>query len=160
MVWMGSKANIAAIMALSVADLEDGIAFWALAEKQWLGLDKTDTTSTANSRSCFTATGGGRWFLSRDSVVIANTTPTGAAATGTRWIYQENNAVNNYDSVLTYVYNGTAWVELDARMRVHTDTPASLSKTPNSDREMWLDTTTGILYHAFSGGWVAGGAVS
>ncbi len=157
MVWMGSKANIAAIVALSVADLEDGIAFWALAEKQWLGLDKT-STATANSKSCWNATGGGRWFVDSTATVIATTLPTGAAATGTRWVYQEG--IETYDSVVSYYYNGTAWVELDARMRVHTDTPASLSKTPNSDREMWLDTTTGILYHAFSGGWVAGGAVS
>jgi hypothetical protein len=41
-------------------------------------------------------------------------------------------------------------------MRVHTNTPASVSKTPNSDREMWKDTSTDILYHAFNGGWVAG----
>jgi hypothetical protein len=156
MVWMGSKANIAAIVALSVTDLEDGIVFYASAEKVWLALAKTDTTSTANSKSCYAATGGGRWFISRDSTVVANTTPTGAAATGTKWIYQENNAVNNYDSVLTYVYNGTAWVEMDARMRVHTDTPASVSKTPNSARETWRDTTTGILYRPFNGGWVAG----
>jgi hypothetical protein len=160
MAWMGSKTNIAAITALNVSTLQDGILFFALVEKVWLTLVKTDTTSTANSKSCFTATGGGRWFLSRDSTVIADTLPTGAAATGTKWVYQENNAVNNYDSVLTYVYNGTAWVELDARMRVHTDTPASVSKTPNSDREVWRDTTTGILYHAFSGGWVAGEGAS
>ncbi len=156
MPWMGSKANIAAIVALSVTDLEDGIVFYASAEKVWLALAKTDTTSTANSKSCYTATGGGRWFISRDSTVVATTTPTGAAAIGTRWIYQENGAVNNYDSVLTYVYNGTTWVELDARMRVHTNTPASVSKTPNSARETWRDTSTGILYRPFNGGWVAG----
>jgi hypothetical protein len=152
---MGSKANIAAIVALSVADLEDGIVFYASAEKVWLALAKTDTTSTANSKSCYTATGGGRWFISRDSTVIATTTPTGAAATGTRWIYQENGAVNSYDSVISYVYNGTAWIEIDTRMRVHSGTPATLTKTPNSDREAWKDTTTGIVYTAFSGGWVA-----
>ena len=58
MVWMGSKANIATITALSVTDLEDGIVFYASAEKTWLALAKTDTTSTANSKSCYTATGG------------------------------------------------------------------------------------------------------
>jgi hypothetical protein len=157
---MGSKANIATITALSVTDLEDGIVFYASAEKVWLALAKTDTTSTANSKSCFTATGGGRWFLSRDSTVVATTTPTGAAAIGTRWIYQENGAVNNYDSVISYIYNGTAWVETDARMRVHTDTPASVSKTPNSERETWLDTSTGLMYVAFSGGWVWAGATN
>jgi hypothetical protein len=156
---MGSKANIAAIVALSVTDLEDGIVFYASAEKVWLALAKTDTTSTANSKSCFTATGGGRWFISRDSTVVATTTPTGAAAIGTRWIYQENGAVNTYDSVLSYVYNGTAWVETDTRMRLHTGTPASLSKTPNSNRETWKDTSTGTVYTAFNGGWIeaAGG---
>ena len=157
MPWMGSKANIAAIVALDVTTLQDGIAFWAIAEKTWLALVKTDTTSTANSKSCFTATGGGRWFISRDSTVVATTTPTGAAATGTRWVYQENGAVNTYDSVLSYVYNGTAWVEVDARMRLHTNTPASLTKTPNSNRESWKDTSTGTVYHAFNNGWVAGG---
>ncbi len=159
MVWMGSKANIAAIVALSVTDLEDGIVFYASAEKVWLALAKTDTTSTANSKSCYTATGGGRWFISRDSTVVATTTPTGAAAIGTRWIYQENGAVNTYDSVLSYVYNGTAWVETDTRMRLHTGTPASLSKTPNSNRETWKDTSTGTVYTAFNGGWIeaAGG---
>jgi hypothetical protein len=156
---MGSKANIAAIVALSVTDLEDGIVFYASAEKVWLALAKTDTTSTANSKSCYTATGGGRWFISRDSTVVATTTPTGAAAIGTRWIYQENGAVNTYDSVLSYVYNGTAWVETDTRMRLHTGTPASLSKTPNSNRETWKDTSTGTVYTAFNGGWIeaAGG---
>jgi hypothetical protein len=153
---MGSRANIAAITALDVTDYQDGILFFALAEKTWLVLTKSDTTSTANSKSCFTATGGGRWFISRDSTVVATTTPTGAAAIGTRWIYQENGAVNTYDSVLSYVYNGTAWVEVDARMRLHTNTPASLTKTPNSAREVWRNTTTGILYRAFNGGWVAG----
>ena len=159
MVWMGSKANIAVITALSVTDLEDGIVFYASAEKTWLALAKTDTTSTANSKSCYTATGGGRWFISRDSTVVATTTPTGAAAIGTRWIYQENGAVNTYDSVLSYVYNGTAWVETDTRMRLHTGTPASLSKTPNSNRETWKDTSTGTVYTAFNGGWIeaAGG---
>jgi hypothetical protein len=159
MAWMGSKTNIAAITALSVANLEDGIVFYASAEKVWLALAKTDTTSTANSKSCYTATGGGRWFISRDSTVVATTTPTGAAAIGTRWIYQENGAVNTYDSVLSYVYNGTAWVETDTRMRLHTGTPASLSKTPNSNRETWKDTSTGTVYTAFNGGWIeaAGG---
>jgi hypothetical protein len=160
MPWMGSKANIAAIVALDVTTLQDGITFWAIAEKTWLALVKTDTTSTANSKSCYTATGGGRWFISRDSTVVATTTPTGAAAIGTRWIYQENGAVNTYDSVLSYVYNGTAWVEVDARMRLHTNTPASLTKTPNSNRESWKDTSTGIVYNAFNGGWVAGGGAS
>jgi hypothetical protein len=146
-------------VALSVTDLEDGIVFYASAEKVWLALAKTDTTSTANSKSCYTATGGGRWFISRDSTVVATTTPTGAAAIGTRWIYQENGAVNTYDSVLSYVYNGTAWVETDTRMRLHTGTPASLSKTPNSNRETWKDTSTGTVYTAFNGGWIeaAGG---
>jgi hypothetical protein len=156
---MGSKTNIAAIVALDVTTLQDGITFWAIAEKTWLALVKTDTTSTANSKSCFTATGGGRWFISRDSTVVATTTPTGAAAIGTRWIYQENGAVNTYDSVLSYVYNGTAWVETDTRMRLHTGTPDSLSKTPNSNRESWKDTSTGTVYTAFNNGWVvaAGG---
>ena len=156
MPWMGSRASIAAITALNVTDYQDGILFFALAEKTWLALTKTDTTSTVNSKSCFTATGGGRWFISRDSTVVATTTPTGAAAIGTRWIYQENGAVNTYDSVLSYVYNGTAWVEVDARMRLHTNTPASLTKTPNSNRESWKDTSTGVVYDAFNGGWVAG----
>ena len=156
MPWMGSRASIAAITALDVTDYQDGILFFALAEKTWLVLTKSDTTSTANSKSCFTATGGGRWFISRDSTVVATTTPTGAAAVGTRGIYQENGVVNTYDSVLSYVYNGTAWVEVDARMRLHTNTPASLTKTPNSAREVWRNTTTGILYRAFNGGWVAG----
>jgi hypothetical protein len=88
--------------------------------------------------------------------VVASTLPTGGAATGTRWLYQENGAVNSYDSVISYIYNGTAWVETDARMRVHTNTPASVSKTPNSARETWRDTSTGILYRPFNGGWVAG----
>ena len=157
MAWMGSKVNIAAITALNVTDYQDGILFFALAEKVWLVLEKTNTTAIANGRSCFTATGGGRWFLPRDSEVVANTTPTGGAATGTRWRYQENNAANSYDSVISYIYNGTTWVEIDTRMRLHTGTPASLSKTPNSNRESWKDTSTGIVYTAFNGGWVAGG---
>ena len=157
---MGSRASIAAITALDVTDYQDGILFFALAEKTWLALVKTDTTSTANSKSCFTATGGGRWFISRDSTVVATTTPTGAAATGTRWVYQENGAINDYDSVLSYVYNGTTWVEIDARMRLHTSTPDTLTKTPNSNREIWKDTSTGMVYHAFNGGWVAGGGSS
>lgn len=160
MAWMGSRANIAAITALDVTDYQDGILFFALAEKKWLVLEKTDTTSTVNNKSCWLATGGGRWFLSSDSTVVATITPTGAAATGTKWVYQENGAVNTYDSVITYIYNGTDWIEIDARIRLHTDTPASLSKTPNSNRETWRDTTTGILYHAFSGGWVAGEGAS
>lgn len=160
MAWMGSRANVAAVVALDVTDFQDGILFYALAEKKWLVLVKTDTTSTANSKSCWTATGGGRWFLSSDSMVVATTTPTGAAATGTRWIYQENGAVNSYDSVITYVYNGTAWVEIDTRLRLHAGTPASLSKTPNSDRESWKDTTSGTIYTAFSGGWVVSGGGS
>lgn len=160
MPWMGSKTNIAAITTLDINDYQDGILFFALAEKVWLVLEKTNTTAVVNGKSCFTATGGGRWFLSRDSTVVATTMPTGAAATGTRWIYQENDAVENYNSVITYYYNGTAWIELDARMRVHTDTPNSLFLYPNSDRETWRDTTTGILYRAFNGGWVAGEGAS
>ena len=156
MPWMGSRASIAAITALDVTDYQDGILFFALAEKTWLVLTKSDTTSTANSKSCFTATGGGRWFISRDSTVVATTTPTGAAAIGTRWIYQENGAVNTYDSVISFVFNGTTWVEIDTRMRLHTGTPASLTKTPNSNRESWKDTSTGVVYHAFNNGWVAG----
>ena len=159
MPWMGSRASIAAITALDVTDYQDGILFFALAEKTWLALTKTDTTSTVNSKSCFTATGGGRWFISRDSTVVATTTPTGAAAIGTRWIYQENNAANTYDSVISYYYNGTTWVELDTRLRLYAGIPDSLLKTPNSDRESWKDTTTGTVYSAFNGGWVvaAGG---
>lgn len=156
---MATQTNIAAIVAMDVTGLEDGIIFWAQAESCWLGLNKS-STATANSKSCWTAVGTGRWFLSRDSEVIANTTPTGGAATGTRWLYQENNAVNTYDSVISYYFNGTVWVELDARMRLHTSTPDTLTKVPNSDREIWKDTSTGMVYHAFSGGWVAGGAVS
>ena len=157
---MATQTNIAAIVALNTTTLEDGIIFWARAEKTWLGLDKT-STATANSKSCFTATGGtGRWFVSSDTEVFANTLPTGAAATGTRWRYQENNAVNTYDSVISFVYDGTVWVETDTRMRLHAGTPASLSKSPNSDREQWIDTTTGTIYTAFSGGWVTGGGAS
>jgi hypothetical protein len=157
---MATQTNIAAIVALNITTLEDGIIFWARAEKTWLGLDKT-STATANSKSCYTATGGtGRWFVSSDTEVSANTLPTGAAATGTRWRYQENNAVNSYDSVISYIYNGTTWVEVDTRMRLHTGTPDSLSKTPNSNRESWKDTSTGIVYTAFNGGWVAGGGSS
>ncbi len=33
MPWMGSKANIAAIVALNVADLQDGIVYFASTEK-------------------------------------------------------------------------------------------------------------------------------
>jgi hypothetical protein len=157
---MGSKANIAAIVALSVTDLEDGIVFYASAEKVWLALAKTDTTSTANSKSCFTATGGGRWFLSRDSTVIADTLPTGAAATGTKWVYQEDGAVKSYDSVISYQYNGSAWVEMGTRVRLHAGDPTSVSKLPNSDRETWRNTTTGVSYHAFNGGWVTGEGAS
>lgn len=160
MAWMGSKANIAAIVALNVTDLQDGIVFWAIAEKKWLSLDKSNTTATTNDKSCWAATGGGRWFLSCDSTVVSSTQPAGAAATGTKWIWQENSAVNSYDSVITYVYNGTAWVEIDTRMRVHAGTPASLSKTPNSDRESWKDTTDGTVYTAFSGGWIVSGGAS
>lgn len=156
---MATRTNIAAIVALDVTDLQDGIMFFALSEKTWLCLDKT-STATTNSKSCWAATGGGRWFLFRDSEVIATTAPTGGAATGTRWLYQENGAVNSYDSVISYIYNGTDWVELIPRMRIHAGTPASLSKTPNSDREAWKDTTTGIVYTAFSGGWVVSGAAS
>lgn len=160
MAWMGSRANIAAIVALDVTDFQDGILFYALTEKKWLVLEKTDTTSTVNNKSCWLATGGGRWFLSSDSTVVATTTPTGAAATGTRWVYQENGAVNDYDSVITYRNTGTTWVEEDTRLRLHTDTPASLGKTPNSDREFWKDTSTGTVYTAFSGGWVVSGGAS
>jgi len=154
MPWMGSKANIAAIVALNVADLQDGIVYFASTEKAWLVLEKTNTTATANDKSCFTAIGGGRWFLSRDSKVVATTIPTGAAAIGTRWVYQENGAVNSYDSVISYIYNGTTWIELDARVRISTGTPASLSKTPNSNRESWLNTTTGVVSNALNGSWV------
>lgn len=159
MAWTGSRASIAAIVALDTTDYPDGIAFWAAAEMKWLGLNKT-SADTVNSKTCWTATGSGRWFIDSTATVIANTTPVGGAATGTRWIYQENNAVNTYDSVISYVYNGSAWVETDTRMRLHTSTPDTLTKTPNSDREIWKDTSTGMVYHAFSGGWVAGGAVS
>ena len=38
MPWMGSLANIAAITALNVTDYQDGILFFALAEKTWLAL--------------------------------------------------------------------------------------------------------------------------
>lgn len=160
MAWMGSRTNIAAIVALDVTDFQDGILFYALAEKKWLVLEKTDTTSTVNNKSCWLATGGGRWFISSDSTVVATTTPTGVAATGTKWVYQENGAVNTYDSVISYYFNGTVWVEQDTRMRLHTSTPDTLTKTPNSDREIWKDTSTGMVYHAFSGGWVAGGGAS
>lgn len=154
---MGSKANIAAIVALDTTNLEDGIAYWAIAEQQWIGLDKA-STATANNQSCWTATGGGRWLLSSSGTVIASTMPTGGAATGTRWIYQENDAANTYDSVITYYYNGATWVELDSRMRLHADTPDSISATPNSDSENWKDTSTGVIYTAFSGGWIQVGS--
>ena len=160
MVWMGSKASVAVIVALDVTSLQDGIVFWAIAEKKWIALDKSNTTATANSVTCWTATGGGRWFLSCDATIVSSSLPTGAAATGTKWIYQENNAVNSYDSVITYVYNGTAWVEIDTRIRIYAGTPDTLTKTPNSDREQWIDTTTGTVYTAFNGGWVAGGGAS
>jgi hypothetical protein len=152
MTWMGSKANIAAITALNVAELQDGIVYFASTEKAWLVLEKTNTTATANNKSCFTANGGGRWFLSRDSTVVTTTVPIGAAATGTRWIYQEG--VNSYDSVISYQYNGSAWIELDARVRTAAGTPASLAKTPNSNRESWLNTTTGVISNALNGAWV------
>jgi len=141
-------------VALNVADLQDGIVYFASTEKAWLVLEKTNTTATANDKSCFTAIGGGRWFLSRDSKVVATTIPTGAAAIGTQWVYQENGAVNSYDSVISYIYNGTTWIELDARVRISTGTPASLSKTPNSNRESWLNTTTGVVSNALNGSWV------
>jgi hypothetical protein len=32
----------------------------------------------------------------------------------------------------------------------------STPKTPNSNREQWIDTTTGTIYTAFNNGWVAG----
>lgn len=173
MTWMGSKTDIAAIMALDATDYQDGILFFALVEKVWLVLEKTNTTAVVNGKSCFTATGGGRWFLSRDSTVIATTMPTGAAATGTRWIYQENSAVNSFDSVITYVYNGTAWVETDARIRTYAGSPDFVESydpvedvwnnyvtTPNSAREQWIDTSNGTIYTAFNGGWVAGAGAS
>lgn len=157
--WMGALTNIAAITALNAANYEDGIVFWAIAEKKWISLDKT-STATTNSVTCWTATGGGRWLLSSDAIAISTAQPTGGAAVGTRWIWQEDGAVNDYDSVITYIYNGTTWIEIDTRMRLHTDTPDSLSKTPNSEREQWNDTSTGTLYHAFNGGWVVGGGAS
>lgn len=157
---MGSKASVAVIVALDVTSLQDGIVFWAIAEKKWVALDKSNTTATANSVTCWTATGGGRWFLSCDATAVSASQPNGSAATGTKWIWQENSAANSYDSVITYIYNGTTWVEVDTRIRVHAGTPDSLTKTPNSDRESWKDTTTGTIYTAFSGGWVVTGGAS
>ena len=57
---MATQTNIAAIVAMDVTGLEDGIIFWAQSESCWLGLNKV-STATANSKSCWTAVGTGRW---------------------------------------------------------------------------------------------------
>lgn len=153
MTHMAAVESINDIIDYDVTHFQDGISFWLIQEKKWLNLDRKSELET-NNVCCWEAIGGGRWLLSSDSIVYSSDMPSGGAAKGTRWVWTENNNVNQYDSMITYFYNGTAWKELSSTIRVHNGTPDSLSKTPNSDREEWIDTATGIIYHAHNGDWV------
>lgn len=151
---MGAMANIAAITAYNIASAQDNIFFVATAEGKFLQLQKT-STATPNNATVWSAVPSGRWhLLGSGQEILSTTAPSAVLPAGTKYFWLENNAANTYDSVISYISNGTAWIELVPRMRLHTDTPDSLSLTPNSDSEMWKDTTTGVVYTAFSGGWV------
>lgn len=120
------------------------------------GTDIVKLTALATGRmyKMYPVSGGSLTTVSSDPL------PVEVQATGSTYVWTENGAVNSYDSVITYYSNGTAWIEVNPRIRVYAGTPDSLTKTPNSAREQWIDTTTGTVYTAFSGGWVVSGGAS
>lgn len=167
--------NLYSLYSLNPNEYPNGITFWLVNDKKWAGLDtyhqiiegmnglNSQWTGYYPPEWVDSDTMGG-WFLSSDSIVFSDSQPYGDAAIGSQWVWTENMAVNEYDSVITYTYtnDGTtaAWKEYSARMRVHDDTPSSVYCSPNSPREKWLDTSTGILYISFNGGWVTDGGIS
>lgn len=167
--------NIYSLQGLNPYNLFNGITFWLINDKKWAALDKNyqiiEGLNGLNSQwtgnyppEWVDADTIGGWFLSSDSVVFSDSTPYGDAAVGSQWVWTENMAINEYDSVITYncTYDGSTpvWKEVSTRMRVHNDTPSSVYCSPNSPREKWLDTSTGILYIAFNGGWITDGGIS
>lgn len=163
--------NFYNVYGFNVDNYQDGITFWCINEKRWVGLDRyyqfnqmSEGTypNGLNSIQSYNVDDYGWWFASADSIVISDSIPDGYAvgAIGSQWIYQENYLMNDYDSMITYTFNGERWVELHARMLIHNDTPSSVYKTPNSPREKFLDTSTGILYNAFNNGWVTDGGIT
>lgn len=172
--------DLYSLYGLNPDNQADGITYWLVNDKKWAALDKyypiIEGLNGLNSQwtgyfppewTISDTTGG--WFLSSDSIVFSDSTPYGDAAEGSQWVWTENNAINDYDSVITYTCKkimidwneySILWQETEARMRVHNDTPSSVYCYPNSPREKWLDTSTGILYIAFNGGWITDGGIS
>lgn len=159
---------------------DDSTLFWLSTEKKWAFLDKWYTVieSLNGINSQWTGyyppnwtdndTRGG-WFYDADSITFSENPPYGDAVENSQWVWLENNAQEEYDSVITYIFKKTmidwnsyslSWVELNARTRIHNDTPGEVYRYPNSPREKWLDTSTGIIYNSFNGGWVSSGGVS
>ena len=86
MVWMGSKANIAAITTLNTTGLQDNIVFAAASEVKFLLLQKTSTATVDNS-TVWAATPSGRWHLAggNNSVIeLANLTALKALTTASQ----------------------------------------------------------------------------
>lgn len=153
MTHMASASSISEILSYESTGLQDAISYWLIYEKRWINLDKKSDIET-NDVCCWEALGGGRWLYPADSIVFSENQPTGGGAKGIRWVWQENNAIDEHDSVITYIYTGSSWKEQYPRIRVGQGSPDDMNKTPNSDREEWIDATTGIIYHAHNGGWV------
>lgn len=160
MVWMGSKANIAAITALDTTNFQNGIVFFSLAEKKALMLNKT-SSETVNNETIWAATPSGRWGLVLSAsggslVTVSSVEPTTIAVAGSVYIWKENttgtypaDADGRYpNSVITYVSDGAAWVVTAARTIAYGNTPGNIGKLPKNIYERWLDTSTDIEYKA------------
>ena len=163
MVWMGAMANVATITAYDTTSFQDNIVFAAVAELKFLMLKKT-STATIDGEEVWAASPSGRWHLTGGTIgtgggglaTVSGVAPTTIAPTGTIYIWKEDTSLvysadvegRFPDSTITYVSNGTVWVEISANIIIYSGDPTFVGKEPNSVQESWLDTSTGTLYRA------------
>lgn len=150
--WMGSRANVAAISALDTTNLPNNIVFAAASELKFLLLQKTSTETVDNS-TVWAATPSGRWRLvggSGTETIVSSTAPSTVLASGTTYVWQEDTTGvyppdlngSRPNSLITYVSNGTIWSVSSVNAIMYGGTPSSVGKPPRSIQEIWVDTST------------------
>lgn len=114
-----------------------------------------ESTTTDNDDTVvkLTAVTTGRMYKihpvsSGNNTVVSSTEPSTVLASGTTYIWTENNLSYPADedgirpnSLITYVSNGSVWIPTNARPIVYRGSPSSVSKLPSVVYETWIDTS-------------------
>lgn len=98
----------------------------------------------------------GRMVVESASTIISSIQPTGVPPiTGITYLWQENNAINTYDSVVTYTANTTEWVVISNRTKTGLTSPDLIVPpvVPTFDGDMFVNTVGSVVYIGLNGGW-------